>query len=313
MNDKIDICFSVNEGYVEHLSATIISILRNESYSARRYRFNILVSKLFTDDTLKRLRKDIEAEGGDWGNVVFHVIDASLFKGLGLAISYITKETYYRYLIPNIISQAKKAIYLDADLVLVGKGLTKLWNIDIDDFYMAGVEDSYVLRMGHKEKIGLHEGDCYVNAGVLLLNLEKMRKENKVEELIDCTLRNQDKFEYQDQDALNVVFKGKVKSIPVGFNVTSDTLLLRGGDGLLEEDVIVHFTGKEKPWGGGRYHTKSIILQNHLDDLYYSFLNNTRYPKKKMSRFINKVFWFFYHKDYYESRKVICLFGVKFK
>ena len=71
-----------------------------------------------------------------------------------------------------------KIIYLDCDSI-IADSLEDLDNIDISDYYIAGVQDT--VTNFFKTSIGLNKDDRYINAGMLVINLKKWR-EDKIEE-----------------------------------------------------------------------------------------------------------------------------------
>jgi lipopolysaccharide biosynthesis glycosyltransferase len=51
----------------------------------------------------------------------------------------INNMTYYRLLLPSILSDCDKCLYLDSDIIVCGD-LYELLKIEIDDSYIAGVK-----------------------------------------------------------------------------------------------------------------------------------------------------------------------------
>ncbi len=112
--------------------------------------------------------------------------------------------------------EINRILYLDCDTIVTGsiKGL--------DDFHMgeyaiASVKDC--VSSLYKKKIGVDKDDHYVNAGVLLMNLEKMR-ELGISNMMDDFIRKYRRLiNYADQDVLNGMFKGKFGIIPPEYDV----------------------------------------------------------------------------------------------
>ena len=84
----------------------------------------------------------------------------------------------------------------------------------------------------------------YFNAGVLLLNLEEQRKNNVCDKIM-FFLQDKSPLEFQDQDAINAVFKDKIYELPAQWNVLKGYTKIKS--------KIYHFNGIDKPW---RYHTQ---------------------------------------------------------
>ena len=155
--------------------------------------------------------------------IEYIVPDVTLFDDLNLNIEYITVETYFRYIIADLVPSIDKCLFLVADLVINGT-LKEFYDTDIKDYYCAGVEDIFINKIGYKKEISFDSSDLYINAGMLLMNLEKIRKENMVEKLF---LNNQDrkeKIRFQDQDIINITFKYKILAVDSVYNFTGENV-----------------------------------------------------------------------------------------
>ncbi|MGC4387295.1 glycosyltransferase, partial [Streptococcus suis] len=111
-------------------------------------------------------------------NIHFVTIDRDLFSNLPLTLDGITIETYYRYLLPEILVDCDKVIYLDSDL-LIRCDVKELWDIDVSQHYLAGVNEIDIVNRfpDHKLKLGFDLDELFINAGVLVCNLQKMRQD----------------------------------------------------------------------------------------------------------------------------------------
>ena len=203
----------------------------------------IVLSKNYSLKNKKKEEK-LKKKYKNW-EISYICPDENLFKNLKLNIPYITIETYFRYVIADIAPKLDKVLYLDADLAVNGS-LKNLWNIPLEGFYAAGVRDLCIEKEGHKAKIGFKEDDLYVNAGVLLLNLKKIREDNMVQKLFENTENLTGKIKYQDQDVINITFKNKIKEIDSIYNFTSENV--RAERPKRKDAVVIHYTGQKKPW-----------------------------------------------------------------
>jgi lipopolysaccharide biosynthesis glycosyltransferase len=178
-------------------------------------------------------------------SVDYALPDEKLFDGLKLNINYISMDTYFRFAIADMFPEIKVGLYLDADLVCNGD-MTELFAVNIDGFYAAGVSDLYIDHIDYKPKIGFERDELYVNAGVLLFNLEKIRKDKMTQKLFDAVKNNEIKF--QDQDGLNIAFRSNVWRLDGKYNLTTSDY--NADRSLLLEAKIIHFNGTKKPWDG---------------------------------------------------------------
>lgn len=127
----------------------------------------------------------------------------------------VTKATYYRLLVPQIITQYDKILYSDVDIIF-RMDLTDVYNTDVSQYYIAATLD-IGLNQDDKYLQSINVGKWeYLQAGFVLLNLQKMRDDNMVEVFKDLAKKD---YKYQDQDILNISCKGKVLYLPPCYNV----------------------------------------------------------------------------------------------
>ena len=133
-----------------------------------------------------RIRLKALEERFDRIRIVFKEVDDTLLDmadvGRGLH-----KATYYKLLAPKIIPE-EKCIYLDADII-VELDLSELYKVEMGDAFVAGAADLHLIsnpnlayRYANEYKIG--NMSCYINGGILVLNLDQMRRENIQEKLL---------------------------------------------------------------------------------------------------------------------------------
>ena len=238
--NEMNICFSISADYVFQMITTMVSVLENNQDSD--INFYVLSTGLSAKD--KELVDKLTEYYPNF-SVRYIDVDAMLFQNFNFTINYITVETYFRYIIADLLPDIDKILYLDADLS-VNKNIGDLYNADIRDFYIGGVTDTYINELHHKADINLTSEDLYVNAGVLLFNLKKIRDEHMVKQLFF----NQNKYDsiikFQDQDIINLTFRGKIKELDDRYNVT--TVDFDKKRARLKNAVIIHYTGALKPW-----------------------------------------------------------------
>jgi len=105
-----------------------------------------------------------------------YTIDNSIFPNLKTS-ERMPIVTYYRLLIPEILYQFEKVIYLDSDIIVLGD-INKLFEMELGNKALGAVHEMnkkamYVsLMWGIKpcRELGIPLKSHYFNAGVLLLN-----------------------------------------------------------------------------------------------------------------------------------------------
>ena len=108
----------------------------------------------------------------------------------------------------SVFPKLSKILSLDVDTI-VAKDISDLWDLPIDNYYLAGA------REPHKSINYL-----YVNAGVMLLNLDKLR-DGKGAEIIDAL--NTRRFPYNEQDCINELCRGHIYKMSSDYNASDWT------------------------------------------------------------------------------------------
>lgn len=265
VNQPIEVSFTANNAYIQHVVAVLQSILAHTSSVVNFHVVCNDIQEPSKRNLTKMLSKTLHS-------ISFYVVDATVFSGFKRNIKYILLDTYFRFLLASLNPTLKKAIYLDADVILNGD-LQALWDIELGDNYVGAVKDQYIENINYKGTIGLSQDEPYFNAGVLVLNLEAIRRDGLEQKFFANTKLLTDKMSYQDQDVLNYSFRGRVKIVPNKFNyMTSD--VRNNDEASYKQAVIFHFTGPKKPW------TKYNAENNPAFALYYKALCQTPYWKQ---------------------------------
>ena len=294
----MNIFFAINRTYIQHLCVAMTSILVNNPDAYMH--FNVISNDL--DDDGKRKLEKLKKYYDNF-DITYFEVEGTKFENLKLNIGYISQQTYYRYIIPELVSDMDKALYLDADLI-VNQSLKDLWETNVDGYYAAGVRDTYIKDIGYAPKIGFGSNDLYINAGVLLLNLKKIREDDKVKELFDNTQKFSDIIEYQDQDIINMTFKNKIKELPLIYNYTFRDVISNSKE-KLDDAVIVHFTGNKKPWD---YY---FATGNPAEYLYFMYLQKSPFKTSVLKNKLKKIKTFIFSKFKNGNKRRIKILGIK--
>lgn len=175
--------------------------------------------------------------------------------------THVSKTSLLKYYITEALPGLDKVLYLDSD-ILVLHDLTKLYQTDVSQVYLAAVKDpSWFFENTHVVELNLEDRGFYFNSGVMLMNLKKFREDGLLQQLEDYT--NNNFRTYMDQDALNVVVGHDVTLLPFEDNAMYfffehiDLPVMGefyGRNWQNYEDVfapvtILHFASSKKPLG----------------------------------------------------------------
>jgi len=346
---NIPIIFSINNTYIKQLATVIQSILDtcDKNYS---YEFNILSADI-SKDNQDKLTGFVEKHNFAKINFIdlnekLQNYDLEALMSRRDNYQYISIETYFRYFIPELFPKLNKALYLDAD-ILVLEDISKLYMENIDDYYCAAIQDTSFthklivktkktaqypnmnFEQYYKEKLGKKD-PSYFNAGVILLNLENIRKDNIIEKLWDFTKQNSP-LEFQDQDALNAVFESKIKFVNPKWNVLKIQkgiikVLKSKEDIKLQKECckkpyIYHYVGSDKPWiyEEGKRYAYDFIKEwwNAYEKTPFYDKNDDKIKKaifKQRLKNARKNFaHFFFSVKNKNGNKILQILGLKFK
>ena len=121
---------------------------------------------------------------------------------------------YFKLLIPLIFPDYERIIFLDAD-TLIFKDISEMFNLPFNDNYVLG----YPFHTPWMVTINGKHPKIYINSGVLLININKIRKDYKDIELIQFTLKNSEKLFFPEQDGMNYIFHEKIGLLPLKYGI----------------------------------------------------------------------------------------------
>ena len=244
----VPVFLTINSAYAPYAAAAIRSLMQHTD-PKRYYRVIILHDGLNFITRIK-LRSLVTKNCA----IQFKKMTRSLY--LKAIIAYCTRRRkgagdffssavyYYRAFIPRLFPLYEKAIYIDSDTILRGD-IGELFDIDLGDKVLAAMVDPKVtmipefrdyvdkaLNVPHME---------YVNSGVQLMDLKKMRKMKYLSIMINMIREYDADLVAPDQDYLNVILKGQILSLEAKWNAEPIV-------DLPKDTKIVHFNLFNKPW-----------------------------------------------------------------
>ena len=260
--EPVVIALASNERYFPGLYCAVASAL-NHLDSTREVQLKVLdggISK-HSKNTLSQL---VER----YGNVIrlqFVMVDDSLFRDatLGPAESHMT---YCRTLLPRLLD-VPRLIYLDCDL-LVFRDLAELFDLELPvGKTLAAVPDSETLTLGDDSRplagaISLPANGRYFNAGVMLLNLNELRRENFTEKCLEFVEKWRGHYRFHDQSAINFLLHRQVYELPEHWNRASWRFDAQENNDL---DCVLHYTSSA-PWLGGKRGPAQVLFERLAAD-----------------------------------------------
>lgn len=212
----INILLCGNRKVFDGALSELISITNRTAESINCYIFTMNISYMnpeyidITDSQIEFLNKVVKEK-----NIENNVIKKDVtnlykqeFEGSANETAYCTPYTLLRLLADLDPTMPDKILYLDIDM-MAGGDISKLYNIDIENYEYAAVKEKYGSWIIRPD---------YINAGMLLMNLKKM-KETKLLEKAREKIKHK-KMLFADQDAIFWTTTSK-KIIPRIYNEQS--------------------------------------------------------------------------------------------
>ena len=202
---NVHISFAFNNNYLYPILILAKSILTNTNPEYTFVSFHFLCTPDIDQNSITVLKslmnKSINTE------LIFYNMSNSF---INYKSERYSQATYFRLLIPIII-QANKIIYLDADTLAL-KDITDMYKLDMKDNYAMGFYD---YQKGYRREKRTKK---YINCGVMLLNLEKIRNDKKTYDLLNMTI-NGTKLPKHDQTIINYSFYPKIGILPIKYGI----------------------------------------------------------------------------------------------
>ena len=288
--NNLNVMYACDNNYAPYACISICSLLENNK-KFDKINIYVVLDNVSEENQIK-IKKQIEKQNANYipidaGTIIEKIIKLGIPKYRG---SYATN--YRLFFEDFILEDTDRLIYLDCDTLIVND-LNKMVNYDLGECCVGVVQDAVVDE--YRKLIGFNLGQKYFNAGVLLIDVKKWRR-NGCTELILSHLKNERaKYCNPDQDILNIVLHDKAYFLGAQYNFQPIHNLLKDKSykkiynnpayysveeirSAREEKTIIHayrFLGAF-PW-----HTNAIHPDTEIFDKYMKKSECKDYVKKK--------------------------------
>lgn len=258
LQNSIPVVFEVTDLFIPYLSVAILSIMQNATDD---YNYDVII--------LSPEMKDVDREKLESLAIHKPNVAIRIFNPTSQVSYYVERSkynylliNYYRLALPWILKGYNKIINLGAD-VLIRRDVGELFFEVADDLAcISGVVDlGYQGRLAmdiSKKELNLDSPERYINADVLVMNLQNIRQEYTKDQVMQIWQKRF--FRCAEQDAINVLFEKKISLLPLKWNVfprdmSSEFDIARAPHESVaqwceanEEPYIVHYAALPKPW-----------------------------------------------------------------
>ena len=237
--ELVHVCFGLHDkdgNYTSNVGAVMLSILEHTTAGCC---FHILHDETLNADNRRKLVQLV----GRFGSLVrFHRIDKTQLDVKNEWFGLYSIGCMFRLMIPEVMPELSKVIYLDADLLFC-RDIAELWATDISDYALAAVHDvgfergimwPSIVKQGHMKV------QDYFNSGVLYMNLDRIRSMGCLRDMAVQFLLDHPESFLPDQDALNYIYRDCTLLLDSGWN---RFVRYERGENKQLRDLVYHFVG----------------------------------------------------------------------
>ncbi|MDR3179223.1 MAG: glycosyltransferase family 8 protein [Oscillospiraceae bacterium] len=333
----INVVITIDSNYVKFATVSMTSLVLN-ALKDTYYNVYVMVPDDFTDEN----KKQLESVKNINNNITFEFLKMGKscnmlsYKNGDFSKPYdrFLPPAYYRLFIAATeenkhslpeetvekLQKISRCIYIDVDTIIL-RDLTELYNEDLKGNLIGGVADELRSNIFKKDNSNLETSgifkdnfDDYINSGVLLMDLKKMRESNISSKFIDFGIekRINEGIPVHDQCIINKICHGNIKTLKFENNVLT---FMRGIDcsykdlkvdstkELFEENDwnqgrenprIIHYAGGLKPWNNlnvfhAEYWWKNVACSSCESQIYEEYLSRKSSDEKyQVNKFVVK-------------------------
>lgn len=248
----MNILVAINKRYMPYFAAMIRSLAANNAGEHTVY----IATKEVTDGDIQEYLD----QGKLPTNVRFVPVrfNDEILKGAKTLKKWPT-EVYYRIFAKDYLPEnVDRILYLDCDMIVKGS-IDELYNQPFDGKYFVATTNIHnrFFRWFILTKNGAKKGSVYANTGVLLMNLDLLRKEQDTSEVLKYIAKRNWLLTLPDQDVISGLYGNRVKIVDnTVFNLSEREIRWQKrkkkrtiDEKWVEENArILHYLSKNKPW-----------------------------------------------------------------
>lgn len=245
----VNILVTLDKNYIPYLNVMLFSLMEtNPDYRFDVYLLHTALSEgdvVSTVDTL-----------GERGKLHLVCADSLRLEDAPTTSRY-PKEIYYRIFAAQLLpKELDRVLYLDPDLIINGS-IRSLYELPMEDYYFAAASHTGpLLRMVNGIRLDMEEDTPYINSGVMLMNLERLRREQIPEDVFSFIEKRKAALLLPDQDIISALYGSKIYALDAyRYNMSEKLYQLHAPfekelnlDWVRENAVIIHYCGRNKPW-----------------------------------------------------------------
>lgn len=229
------VAYNVNDPFFQIMGASMVSVLENNPGHS-------FVFHLFTDGYSRDNAEKVRTLTKKWHcRCTLYELDMEPFQDFHVKVARFSRITYGRLYMAKVLKEeTDRFLYLDADTMVI-RPLEALFALSMEGKAMGAVSErpkDAAYRGGY---LKLKNGR-YFNDGIMIINISEWEKQGITEKAFSFQKEPRERFLGQSQDVLNLTFDGTNLFLPPVYNEFG------GGEDDQGNGVIIHWTGRRKPW-----------------------------------------------------------------
>jgi lipopolysaccharide biosynthesis glycosyltransferase len=250
---RLSIAFVTDAGYLPWCGTALLSCV--DAHPGQDLDLHVVHDGSLSTADVERLRAVVRGPA----TLTVHAVGPARVRHLP-RLSRFGSVVWLRFLLPELLPDHDRIVYLDADTFVVGD----LWSLagsDLDGNPVGAVANVVpAADWTRLAALGFSDPADVLNSGVLVMDLDRMRREDTWGQIGDTVAAFADQIAWPDQDALNLVCAGRWAKLHPRFNAQNSLFAwpeqAQGVFGpaaaaeAVADPAVVHFEGPSlcKPW-----------------------------------------------------------------
>ncbi|MDO4199337.1 MAG: glycosyltransferase [Clostridia bacterium] len=197
----VPIAMALDDGYLYPTIVSITSMMKNKNKNIV-YDYYIMHPPEFAQDSKNKLA----SLGKKYKDCNINLINMGEAYKLANDKGHITTPAYYRLSLSDLLPDLNRILWIDGDTLIFGDLAPMYFDTDMEGLYYRGLLDETI---DATVDFGIENDHC-ICSGVMVVNLEELRKDDVVSKFQDFIEKNNEKLVQHDQTTINCVCAGKI-------------------------------------------------------------------------------------------------------
>lgn len=224
-NDKsLVVSYFASDMFAEQCGVSIASLFENNKDFENITVY--IVEDRITEENKRRIRKIAEAYGRQV--ITIPLPDPQRFFEDDRFTVATLGHTFARMIIGQLLPESvNKVLCIDSDMLIL-QSFRELWEMDMQDDYLAGVDSAPGIAM-MKKSLHIEPGTLYCNGGFFMVNLKAVREdciEERYKEYIKCVFDEGKLLTAYEEEVMNKCAYPKVMRLHPKYNLMTVNLVM---------------------------------------------------------------------------------------